>query len=135
MNDPKEQCYKQFETGDYLAKLRASKNIRLTDAARKIGISPPYLKEIEKGMKLPSDLLVRSIANFYEISEDDLFSGWGKIPLLAREQFEAVPDIQRVFADIMRQNISEDEKQHIFDEFTELYKRFLQRRNKKKDSD
>lgn len=83
MDDTREQYMRQFDTGEYLAELRASKNIRLTDAERALGISPPYLKKIEKGLKLPSDMFVRSIADFYEIPEDDLFRRWGKVPLMA----------------------------------------------------
>jgi transcriptional regulator with XRE-family HTH domain len=135
MDDTKEQYMRQFDTGEYLAKLRTEKNIRLTDAARALGISPPYLKEIEKGLKLPSDMLIRSIADFYEISEDELFSRWGKIPLLAREQFNEMPDLQKVLADVRKQNVSEDDKEHIIDEITELYKKFLQRISKDKDGD
>jgi transcriptional regulator with XRE-family HTH domain len=135
MVDTKEQYIRQFDTGEYLAKLRTEKKIRLTDAARALGISPPYLKEIEKGLKLPSDMLIRSIADFYQIPEDELFRRWGKIPLLAREQFNEMPDLQKVLSDVRKQKISEDDKEHVIDEITELYKRFLQRISKDKDGD
>jgi transcriptional regulator with XRE-family HTH domain len=135
MDDTREQFNRQFDTGEYLAEIRASKKIRLTDAARSIGISAAYLKEIEKGLKLPSDILIRAIADYYQISEDELFRRWGKIPLLAREQFNEMPDLQKVLADVRKQKISEDEKQHILDEVTQLYKKFLQRISKESDGD
>jgi transcriptional regulator with XRE-family HTH domain len=135
MDDTREQYNRQFDTGEYLSELRASKNIRLTDAARAIGISLPYLKEIEKGLKLPSDLLIRTIADYYQISEDELFRRWGKIPLLAREQFNEMPDLQKVLADVRKQKLSEDDKQRILDEVTELYKKFLKRISKEEDGD
>lgn len=135
MNDTREQLNRQFDTGEYLAELRASKNIRLTAASREIGITPAYLKEIEKGLKLPSDMIIRIIADYYEISEDELFRRWGKIPLLAREQFNEMPELQKVLADVRKQKLSEDDKQCMLDEITELYKKFLQRIHKEKDDE
>lgn len=127
MGDSREQNERQYSTGLYLAELRGSKHIGLTAAARSIGISPPYLKEIEKGLKLPSDLLIRSISDFYGIPEDDLFKRFGKIPLLAREQFEDMPGLQKVLSDIRKRSMSEDQRQQLFDEITSLYKNFLGR--------
>jgi transcriptional regulator with XRE-family HTH domain len=135
MNDTREQFNRQFDTGEYLAELRASKNIRLTAAAREIGITAAYLKEIEKGLKLPSDMLIRTISDYYEIPEDELFRRWGKIPLLAREQFNDMPELQKVLADVRKQKLSEDDKQRMLDEITELYKKFLQRMHKDKDGE
>ena len=132
MNDSKEKYNKQFNTGYYLVELRGIKKIRLTDAAREIGISPPYLKEIEKGLKLPSDLLIREIADLYQIPEDQLFGCFGKSPLLAREQFEDMPDLQKVLSDIRKQKFSEDNMKRLNYELSELYKKFLQRVNKEK---
>ena len=135
MSDIREQYNRQFDTGEYLAELRGIKKIRLTDAAREIGISPPYLKEIEKGLKLPSDLLIRGIADLYQIPEDELFARFGKSPLLAREQFEDMPNLQKVLSDVRKQHLSEDDSGRLIDEITELYKKFLQRVNKEKDGD
>lgn len=131
MSDTKELLIKQIDTGKYLAQVRNDKNIALSTAARKIGISAPYLKEIENGLKLPSDMIIRSIADFYDISEDDLFNRWGKIPLMAREEFNEMPDLQKLLSDVRKNKISEEDKEHIRDEITELYKRFLNRINKK----
>lgn len=125
MGDAKEQYERQLNTGKYLADIRISKNIRLTDAARKIGITPAYLKEIENGSKLPSDLVIRSIAGFYEISEDNLFHSWGKISLMAREQFEEMKCLQEVLSDIRKQKLSENQKQDFLDKVKKLYEKFL----------
>jgi transcriptional regulator with XRE-family HTH domain len=135
MDDTREQFIRQFDTGDYLAKVRTEKKIRLTDAARALGISPPYLKEIEKGLKLPSDMLIRSIADYYEIPEDELFRRLGKIPLLAREQFNEMPNLQKLLSDVRKRNVSEGDKESLIDEITELYKRFLQRISKDEEGD
>lgn len=130
MVDAIEQYERQLNTGKYLADIRTSKNIRLTDAAHKIGITPAYLKEIENGSKLPSDLVIRSIAGFYEIPEDNLFQRWGKISLMAREQFEEMKCLQEVLSDMKKQKLSENQKQDFLDKVKELYKVFLNGINK-----
>jgi hypothetical protein len=62
-----------------------------------------------------------------------LFRRWGKIPLLAREQFNDMPGLQKVLADVRKQKLSEDDKERILDEVTELYKKFLKRISKEED--
>lgn len=125
----------QIEAGRYIAGLRICSNKTLTNAAKSIGISTVYLGEIEKGTKLPSDLLIRNIADFYNVNEDILFKKYGKIPLFAREEFSKQQDLQAVLSDISRRNIPEEQKQRLYDSLTELYREFLKTYEQNKPND
>ena len=76
---------RNIDTGNYLQNLRLSKKLTLSSASKSINISPTYLSDIEHGRKIPSDITIKSIVDFYEIDEIDLFNKFGKISLTVKE--------------------------------------------------
>lgn len=48
--------------GDRLRELRADREQTLVDTARRAGISPQYLSEIERGLKEPSSEMISAVA-------------------------------------------------------------------------
>ncbi|HBY56341.1 MAG TPA: MerR family transcriptional regulator [Candidatus Atribacteria bacterium] len=62
--------------GNKIRKLRISKKINLTDLAKKIGKTPSYLSQVERGMASPSIMALREISKvlnvpmFYFLIED-----------------------------------------------------------------
>lgn len=116
----------RLSAGRYLMDIRTGLNKTITSAAKSIGISTAYLSEIEKGLKVPSDILIRAISEFYNIDEDTLFRKFDKIPLFAREEFKKQGNLQSVLSDISRKNIPETHKQRLYDSITKLYREFLE---------
>lgn len=54
--------------GEYVKSLRLSKNITLRDMSKEIGIiSFTYLGEIERNEKIPSEKIVRALAEYFNI--------------------------------------------------------------------
>lgn len=117
---------RRFNAGAYLTGLRSKLNKSMTAVAKCVGISTAYLSEIEKGLKLPSDLLIRNLSDFYKIDENELFRKYGKIPLFAREEFQKQESLQTVLAEISRKNIPEEHKQELYDNIMKLYREFLE---------
>jgi len=76
---------RNIDTGNYLQNLRLSKKLTLSSASKSINISPTYLSDIEHGRKIPSDITIKSIVDFYEIDEIYLFNIFGKISLTVKE--------------------------------------------------
>lgn len=58
--------------GDVLRRLRHERGERLTDTARRAGLSPQYLSEVERGLKEPSSEMIAAIAGALGVSLIDL---------------------------------------------------------------
>ena len=85
INKLKDITNRNIDTGNYLQMLRLNKKLTLSSASKSINISPTYLSDIEHGRKIPSDITIKNIADFYEIDEIDLFNKFGKISLTVKE--------------------------------------------------
>jgi transcriptional regulator with XRE-family HTH domain len=58
--------------GDYLRRLRHWRGETLEDVARRAGVSPQYLSEVERGMKEPSSEMIAAIAGALDVTLVDL---------------------------------------------------------------
>lgn len=74
-----------IEAGIYLFNLRKNINISLANVGKEIGVSANYIKDIEKNNKLPSNRIIRALAEFYRVDENELFIMYDKIPLSTLE--------------------------------------------------
>ena len=107
---------RNIDTGNYLQKLRLNKKLTLSSASKSINISPTYLSDIEHGRKLPSDITIKNIAEFYEIDEIDLFNKFGKISLTVKE--------------LLLSDLNVPERKRLLD----IFKEFLKHINRPKES-
>ena len=115
------------DAGPYMVELRKKHDISQAQAAKVFDISKSYMNEIEKGIKCPSDAVIRNIAEFFEIDESDLFKRFGKTPLLARELFEEMPGLQDVLAKIRSNpNLTDDQRQKFLDSVERTYKELFE---------
>ena len=86
---------RNINAGNYLQNLRLSKKLTLSSASKSINISPTYLSDIEHGRKIPSDITIKSIVDFYEIDEIYLFNIFGKISLTVKQLLLSDLNLQR----------------------------------------
>jgi DNA-binding XRE family transcriptional regulator len=56
-----------------LEEIRKKKEIGLTDASKKIGITKTYLYLVEKGQRVPSDKIKMKMAKVYGVSPTTIF--------------------------------------------------------------
>ena len=61
--------------GERLRRLRLERGATLTDVARRAGISPQYLSEIERGIKEPSSEMIAAVSGALGESLLDLTAG------------------------------------------------------------
>lgn len=64
--------------GEHLRELRADREETLADTARRAGISPQYLSEIERGIKEPSSEMISAVAGALDTSLAEIASGIGR---------------------------------------------------------
>lgn len=104
---------------------RIVNNLTIKELGRRLGVSSEFLGEIEKGNKIPSDYLIYNLADFLGISQDILFSGFNKIPILG-EYYYKVKDREKfkeLVYKVTDSDISEDSKQLLYDNVFEAYLR------------
>ena len=52
--------------------IRIANDLKSTEAAKKCGVSPTYISEIETGVKTPSFVMLKKIADAYNVSPSKL---------------------------------------------------------------
>jgi len=110
-DEERDRFLRQFEAGRYLKHLRGDRP--LTEVSKLLGVSTNYISEIERG-KLPSDHFLLVSSKVYKIDEDDLFSRWGKIPILAKKEVTDNPTLLSTLAEIGRnKKLSDEPKREI----------------------
>ena len=59
--------------GDFIRRQRELSDVSMRQFAQLVGISNPYLSQIERGLRAPSDHVVQSIADVLHVSADTLY--------------------------------------------------------------
>lgn len=82
-SDPRQQRRRDF--GSYLKGLRNHNGLTLKKVAVDIEITAPYLSMIETGKRGAPDNLLKSLANEYNVTLEQLIveRAWPQLPLLA----------------------------------------------------
>ena len=62
--------YKDF--GDFLHQKRMNKKVTYRDLADVLGVTPPYISDIEKGRRnAPTKEILNKIISYFELDEDE----------------------------------------------------------------
>ena len=60
-------------TGDYLREQRTASRLSLRQLAEQVGVSNPYLSQIERGLRRPSAEVLQQLAKALRISAEQLY--------------------------------------------------------------
>jgi transcriptional regulator with XRE-family HTH domain len=86
-----------------LRDIRKQRGESLRSAARGLGIDAGYLSRVERGEKRPSGALQQKVAEYYDLSIDDVGMATGRVPddvlAILRDHPEAVELLRKRFAD------------------------------------
>lgn len=80
--------------GDRLRRIRREQALTLEETARRAGVSPQYLSEVERGLKEPSSEMVAAISGALGLSLVDLVLDIAET-LVAAEETPFAPRTQR----------------------------------------
>lgn len=116
----------QAEAGEFLQEKRKESGHSLAQAGEVIGCSPTYLSEIERGLKLPSDVLISRISRFYNIDETELFNKYRKVPLSVLEEVEKYPGLQKTLLEITKnKHLTEEQKHGFYEQVYKIYHHYV----------
>jgi transcriptional regulator with XRE-family HTH domain len=109
--------------GELLRLKRVSNKNTLSDIAGKVGVSPNYISEIEKGIKSnPSDEIVVKLAKVFELNEDDLFTAFKKVPLSVKNEVTAHPNLVKAISQLNSDpNLSHEQKEQFYEKLVYWY--------------
>jgi transcriptional regulator with XRE-family HTH domain len=71
--------------GEFIRRQRELSEMSMREFARLAGISNPYLSQIERGLRAPSEQVMQAIANALKISSDTLYEQAGVHPVQESE--------------------------------------------------
>jgi transcriptional regulator with XRE-family HTH domain len=63
--------------GEFIRRQRELSEVSMRQFAELVGISNPYLSQIERGLRAPSERVLQSIANALQVSADTLYDEAG----------------------------------------------------------
>ncbi|HEX6945833.1 MAG TPA: helix-turn-helix transcriptional regulator [Acidimicrobiia bacterium] len=102
---------KHTDLGDFIRTQRERANLSLRRLAEKVGISNPYLSQIERGIRKPSAQVLRNLSRALEVSANTLYTKAGLIdedlpPVSVNDAIESderlTPDQKKVLLDMYR---------------------------------
>jgi transcriptional regulator with XRE-family HTH domain len=64
--------------GDVIHDARAKLKLSLRDVTKELDITPSYLSDIENNRRVPSEEVLRKLANFLKLDYDDLMARAGR---------------------------------------------------------
>src|SRR5947209_691336 len=79
--------------GAKLKHLRIGRRLNGRQLARALGISPPYLSQLESGRAIPSEELARRIAKFFRQRAEELLFLARRVPAKLGDVFEEFPGL------------------------------------------
>lgn len=124
-----EKTLLRLNTAKMLKDLRREKGLSTVDVAKALGVTPNYISEIERALKIPSDQLIIKLSNYFCIDCNELFYQFGKEPLSARKEFEGNKALHSLLIEIGSNNkLSDEEKEKIYDQLYKTYHALLEGR-------
>lgn len=79
--------------GDFIRRQRELQELSLRQLADLAGISNPYLSQIERGLREPSERVVDAIARTLEVSADTLYEQAGRARRGQADENEGEPQV------------------------------------------
>lgn len=111
------------QIGELVMKLRVYRGLSIAQLAVRVGVNPSLLSEVERGLRLPNDEMVRNLAVYFSLDENTLFEIAGRVPLTIREELESQTMLQKVLKEITKVKLPEQRKQEIYHEFLQVVQR------------
>lgn len=110
-----------LSVGQKIKEMRLNKGLSIYKTARNLHISGNYLSAIERGIYIPSDQVIRNIAEYFDIEPSVIFKWYGKIEPPANALLLKMPSLKKVTTEISTDTrLSDDEKEHIINHLYDI---------------
>jgi transcriptional regulator with XRE-family HTH domain len=96
---PESDADPESPLGAFIRRQRELQKLSMRQLADLAGISNPYLSQIERGLREPSEKVLDALAHNLEISAETLYERGGRRPARDGEDDEEQPVVQAIRAD------------------------------------
>jgi transcriptional regulator with XRE-family HTH domain len=94
--------------GDVLRKARVARNLSLREFAKRVGITPSYLSDIENDRRVPAEEVLRALSKELDLDFDDLMARSGRLGRQAVRYMSRMPAAGVLFRQLSEENAPED---------------------------
>lgn len=121
------QGYREMliEIGRYINDYRVKRKLSIQQMSVRVGVNPSYLREVERGEKMPDDYFIRNLSEQFGLDENYIFGLLGRTPLVAREELDHHALLQQTLTEIGMSSFPEQKKQELYEMFYSLTKKAL----------
>jgi transcriptional regulator with XRE-family HTH domain len=109
---------------------RQAKDVSLRTAAGDLGIAPSYLSDIENDRRIPSDELIRKMAEYFTVDYEELWQSAGKYGQEIEEVLKTKNNPQHTYQMF---RILKDSRAQVDEQFVEGFKKLVKDQEAKSD--
>lgn len=99
--------------GDVLREARVAADLSLRDLAKRLGITPSYISDIENDRRVPSEDVLRLLANELKLDFDQLMAMAGRVGDQAERYLKQHPAAGTLFRRISDKKLPEEDLQKL----------------------
>jgi transcriptional regulator with XRE-family HTH domain len=108
--------------GDCVRDARTAKDVGLREVAKRLGVAPSYLSDIENDRRTPSEDVLRALSRELALDFDELMARAGRVGEQAERYLRRVPTAGVLFRRISERNLSPEEVGRLLQEVDRLDK-------------
>lgn len=106
--------------GEIIREARTGRGMKLRELARRVERTPSYISDIENDRRVPSEDVLRQIAEVLELDFEDLMAHAGRFGSDAEKYLRRSPAATTLFRRMHEQNLSEEEIRQLMDRIQQL---------------
>lgn len=112
------------QAGQKLKEIRKGTGLSIFKIGRRIGVSGGYISQIERGIRPPSDAVLCSLAEVYEVEKQTLFDLYRRVENEELSAYIDNPIARKTFAQISaNKKLSDEQKERLMKELQETIDR------------
>jgi transcriptional regulator with XRE-family HTH domain len=106
--------------GEYLQQARLSAKLGLRELAKKAGIAPSYLSDIENDRRVPSEDVLKNLARHLDLEVEELLGRAGRMGGLVERYVQREPAAGVLFRKIAEKHLDGDQLDELMKRADEL---------------
>lgn len=109
--------------GDVLREARVAADVSLRTLAAELKITPSYISDIENDRRVPSEEVLRQLADHFRLKFDDLMALAGRVGEDAERHLRREPAVGHLFRRIAEKRLGREDVQKLIDQVERMKKK------------
>lgn len=109
--------------GEYIEAARNAAGYKLREFAKKVGIAPSYMSDIENNRRVPSEDVLAKIAEHLKVSMSDLLGRAGRVGVVVERYMQEQPAAGVLFRKVAEGRLDNDQIQTLLKKTDQMAKK------------